>query len=439
MVALNLGVPMQSRQRTRQWKGLAVRLIVAGLATAVLVYAWLSHDTSAPDDSQLRLPPATAVRAEDDGFVQLRLLRDRLEQAGLNRRRVPESYNDRTREAADEILRLDVVRQLPERLDEIMKAPAFEPPPRTNAEAVTMAWRGTLNIVPLLRLQMQRQLHAGAGEEAWRTAQLGLRFNDLLRAKSDGFHELNLAHMSQDGLIKAILAGIDANQWSANQLRALVSLPEPTQVAARLMQGLRAEYAFIISLAEEVSTEVGGLRRRVVYHPNRTKRAWLDVMAEPITALREGDLVRAHQAIVRAETGSGLHTSRFRNALGYRMIAGSIGGNATAIALAVDATAQVRLLRLRAAMALYRLQQGTWPVGLEGLVGPYIPAMPLDPWSTSQQPLRYALPQRRLYSIGVNQHDDSGQFDDDLSHRKDADYGVRLPEPSNPATGGTRP
>jgi hypothetical protein len=70
----------------------------------------------------------------------------------------------------------------------------------------------------------------------------------------------------------------------------------------------------------------------------------------------------------------------------------------------------VRLVRLRSAMALYQMEHKRWPSRLPDLQGPYIPALPLDPWSTPQEALRFSAAESRLYSVGLNRRDDLGSF-----------------------------
>jgi hypothetical protein len=426
------------------WRFQRVNRGVWGVAIVVLavavLYAWSSNDTSAPDDSQFVHPGQPVLRQADNAFLKLRSLSESIEQLGLadhgtNTRRLPASYDDGDRAAADNILRLELVQRLPASLAELLEAPAFRSTAEPGVEP--LAGRGTLDIARLLRLQMQRQLYLGDREGAWRTAQLALRFGQVLHDRTQTFYELSLAQTCQSLWLKAVLAGIDADQWSVTQLRALVSLPEPMVVPQRLMQGLRREYTSFVHGAAQNGAGASVLLRGLLYHPHRTRRAWLSAMAVPIAALDAGDVVRAHQALENAEAVAALQTPLVRNALGHRLLVTSIAGTATPVAQAVDATAQVRLIKLRSAIELYRLEQGHWPENLQDLVGTSISALPLDPWSIPQQSFRYSVPDRTLYSIGVNHRDDHGRFNNDLSRNDSDDYGLRLPDLSRRG-GGSR-
>jgi hypothetical protein len=148
-----------------------------------------------------------------------------------------------------------------------------------------------------------------------------------------------------------------------------------------------------------------------------------------MVALHGNDLVQAHAAFMSAQGLSVRHRVPFRNVLGYRLAAVSIAGIGTAIAQVVDAAAQIRLVKLRAAMSLYRQEHGSWPPDLTELLGPYLAAIPLDPWRTPGRELRYSAEERRLYTVGPNGHDDGGRFIDEFSRGIGSDdYGIRLPE-----------
>ena len=96
--------------------------------------------------------------------------------------------------------------------------------------------------------------------------------------------------------------------------------------------------------------------------------------------------------------------------------------------------AKRRLTATAAAIRLYEIDHGRRPDRLEDLVPTYLPAVPIDPWSLTEQTLRYKpqggvvlssddihryennpeqfAPQpgtpAMLYSVGPNQHDDGG-------------------------------
>jgi hypothetical protein len=419
---------MDSDRRLRRVVGaLAVVVVAAALAFS----AWLSRDTAAPDAASLSLPADAEVRPADNAFSKLQSLVGALKELGLTgsaRLRGLATYDTESQAEADQILGLEMVQRLPERIEDVLAAPAFQPTMESDAGDASDTWRGVLDITRLLRLRMQRQLFLGEREEAWQTAQLGWRFCQLLLLRTRRFHELSLAQASQSSWLKAVATAIDASQWSTTQLRALASLPEPAGTPDGLLRAVSSEYALFEHVAGQSAVAVEWPRRRLLIQPNRTKRAWLDAMAAPLAALRAGDLVRAHQAVTSADTsleGGGMPT---RNALGHRLVAASIAGMAAPIAQSVDAMAQLRLIRLRAAMALYHLEQGSWPARLDELRDRHLASMPLDPWSTQPQGFRYSVAERRIYSVGPDQRDDNGRFTDDFSHRGSSDdYGLRLP------------
>lgn len=399
--------------------------VVGGIAASIVAltagaYVWLARDTGAPDDAYLRSDAVPGAPA-GDGFAKLIALATDIEQLapGTGRLQVPEAYDGSTRAVADALLDRDLVRQLPQRVAQVLDAPGFE-----SAE-LTEVWPGVLDAVELLRLRMQRELLRGGREEAWRTAQLGLRLGRFLQEHTRSFRALSIAQAVQNTWVKSIEAAMDADQWSGAELGALVSLPEPAGVGERLLEGVRAEYADFQREAASQAATVSRLRRPVLYQPNRSRHAWLEAMRPAVTALRGQDLKGAHRALTSPALAA---DGAIRNAIGDSQVALSISGLVLPVRQAIDAMAQMSLLRLRAAMALYRVQEGRWPERLADLAGRQLAALPSDPWSAQAQELRYLPKEHRIYSVGPNQRDDQGRFNDEFSYRDGADdYGVRLP------------
>jgi hypothetical protein len=77
--------------------------------------------------------------------------------------------------------------------------------------------------------------------------------------------------------------------------------------------------------------------------------------------------------------------------------------------------ATLRLLQLELALRLYKHDQGQHPESLDELVPKYIEAVPLDPMSPTNEPLRSVQTENGLvpYSVGYNGIDDQGQADPD--------------------------
>lgn len=73
------------------------------------------------------------------------------------------------------------------------------------------------------------------------------------------------------------------------------------------------------------------------------------------------------------------------------------------------ADARLRLLIAELAIRRYRLEKGSNPPSLAALVGEYLAAVPVDPYT--DQPLRYRLTTggHQLYSIGPDDKDDGGR------------------------------
>ena len=135
---------------------------------------------------------------------------------------------------------------------------------------------GALDIVQLLRLQMQKQLATGENAAALPTAQLGLRFCRLMHDSTDSFHELSLAHACHDTWLKAILASVDARQWETSQLRALLALAEPTHESERLERAVKSEYALFVDGTEQRSTSSSPLLGRISFTPTgRGALGWM--------------------------------------------------------------------------------------------------------------------------------------------------------------------
>ena len=398
---------------------------------------WCAHDTPDPDESHMFLREQrrehAVIRPEENALAMLKGLSDSIEKlpysaAASAPLRIPDKYDERSRATADGILALELIESLPARVQEILLATGFQSTSEGRGDLAGLE-RGTLDIVRLLRLQLQKQLFYTQNEAAWQTAHLGLRLAQLLHERTQTFHDLGVADTAQEMLLKAILAGIDANDWSSSQLRALTSLPEPAGLAARLLRAMSSEYTWFASEAARRSTEVKGPLRSLWYQPNRAKRDWLDLMAAPVAALKNGDLVRAYQALVDAEASSMRQPRRLRNVLGNKLVAAAIAGSATPLAQAVDSLAQVRLIKLRSAFSLYRAEHRSWPPSVRGLVGTYPQAESFDPWTVPPQSFRYSIAEHWIYSIGRNRRDDLGRFNNDLSCRKDSDdCGLRLPE-----------
>jgi hypothetical protein len=416
----------------RRLRTARVAATISVLGAVLGLYAWLSLDASAPDDSQMLSPARAVVPPRDNAFLALKALGEGLHRLGISGRssarlRIPPSY-DRNRALADEILGVEVVQGIPESLSRIVGAPLFQPTDEPDTQDFANTADGVLDIARLMRLRMQRHLSRGEQDAAWTIAQLWLRFGHLLQDRAETFNELGLAEATLNMCLQTVLAGSDAGQWSSTHLGALASLPETPDRAARLLAAVRNEYRSFVRRARQESAGINGLLRRVVYHPNRTRRTWLEAMAAPTAALRAGDIPGAFDALSKVATRS----SPLRNSLGHMLVAGSIAAEGHPFARAVDATAEVRLVELRAAMASYRFAEGQWPPRLEDLVGRYLSALPLDPWSTPPQPFRYSIRERKVYSVGGDRHDDHGAFDENLSHRQSRqapdDYGVRLPE-----------
>lgn len=92
--------------------------------------------------------------------------------------------------------------------------------------------------------------------------------------------------------------------------------------------------------------------------------------------------------------------------------------------------ADVRMVKLRAALLQFWQHHGIWPERLEALVPKYLDAVPLDPFDG--QPLRYDAQRGLLWSVHANQTDNGGSTAG--SHRRneqeDFVFGIRslLPE-----------
>ena len=74
--------------------------------------------------------------------------------------------------------------------------------------------------------------------------------------------------------------------------------------------------------------------------------------------------------------------------------------------------AQRRMAGIALAMRLYEVDNGRRPGKLGELVPKYLPAVPVDPFSPDGKPISYRpdLPKPVLYSVGMNQIDEGGQY-----------------------------
>lgn len=109
----------------------------------------------------------------------------------------------------------------------------------------------------------------------------------------------------------------------------------------------------------------------------------------------------------------------------------------------------LRLLRVELALRVWKSEYGDWPKSLESLVPSILPAVPIDPFSSDGQPLRYIKTESGLvpYSVGYNGIDDKGHpgEDDGAGYRDPWTGDLRLdvlfaPEPvAAPATNSTTP
>jgi hypothetical protein len=398
------------------------------------VYAWATVDASAPDDSSFLAPSRPSVRSEDNGYAVLEALGEEvgkldLAERGRVKQSIPATYDERTRAVADDILHLELVQRLTERVEQVLSAPAFQPTDPPFDDSRQRVARGSLDVVNLLRLRIQQALFSGAASDAWRTAQSSLRLCQLFHRQTDTFHELSVAQACQTVLFKAMLAGIDAGRWEPRQLRELAALADAPSSSEpkRFIRALQTEYRLFVVGADQQSADSSPFWRRVSYHRDRSKRAWLGAMALPFAAIHKADLPGAYQALRNAEVSTRQETTLVRNALGSQLLAVSVARLATPIARAVDGLAEVRLVKLRAALASYRAERGRWPESLDLLVGPYITALPNDPWSA--RGFSYSASKRALYSVGEDRKDDGGKFAESLSRATDStDYGVRLPD-----------
>lgn len=75
----------------------------------------------------------------------------------------------------------------------------------------------------------------------------------------------------------------------------------------------------------------------------------------------------------------------------------------------------LRLLQLELALRLYKHDHGQHPDSLDALAPKYIEAVPIDPMSPTNEPLRSVQAENGIlsYSVGYNEIDDQGQADPD--------------------------
>jgi hypothetical protein len=327
-----------------RWRGVLGGAAIATVALVTL-YTWAASDSPPPDDAQM-MPEAVEVQSEGNSFPALVALGR--EVAPLVPRIAPR-YDQETRSAADALLREELVQTLPERIEAIMAAPRFQVPPPAVESDSDVGWaRGMFAISRVLRLRMQQQLAEGQATAAWRTAELGLRFTRFLNDRTESLHHLTVAQVSQKEWLEAILAGIEGRQWSPIERRAIAALPGPPAQAARLLRGLRHEFALFTQAIDRSFEALGRPRGRLVYQRNRTKRAWLRSTADLVAALRAGDLAGAQRALGAATATASADPLPFRNTVGYRMAGASVSGLRAPVDQAVAGAARLALVEQRA-------------------------------------------------------------------------------------------
>lgn len=407
------------------------RLGGGAVAVLALGYLWAIHDVAPETESATAILRAHAAMPPRVGaFGKLQALGERIRSMTSDAsRRLPSRYVENAR-AADEILDSEVVQSLPSAIAELLSAPPLPGPEGAatkGADFVNGTWSTAHACVRVLSLWMERQLARGEQDAAWQTVELQRRFADFVRDQARSLEQLTLAEAAQATFLRALLHASLSNKLSVSQLRALASWREPTGLASQLLGALRGEYERFAADLERLRTEKGGPLAAVYYHPNRTRRAWLDAMENAAEALARGDIPDAYDQWAAERSTLTNERQLFRNALGQRLVVASIQGDGNPLAQTADLIAQARLLSLGAALALYRRNEGHLPATLDDLLERYLPALPGDPWDRAGTPFRYSAKDRRIYSVGRDRRDDHGLFDRELSYGDGStDLGIRL-------------
>jgi hypothetical protein len=328
------------------WRRVLGAIAIATVGV-VSLYACAAIDSAPPDEATM-MAGAGDMRPKKDIAALIALGR---EIASLLPRNTP-ARDQKGPAGADPLLGEEAVQTLPGRLEAIMAAPASHAPtPAAEGDSDVGLARGMFAINRVLRLRMQQQLAEGHPAAAWRTADLGLRFTRFLNDETESLHHLTVAQVNQKEWVEAILAGLDGRQWSPIERRAIAALRAPAGQAARLLRGLRHEYALFAHTIDLSFAAMGWPQRGLVYQRNRTKRAWLQATADLADALRARDLAGAQRALGGPSATARADAVPFRNAVGYRMAMASVSGLRAPVDQAVAGAASLALAAQRAAIS----------------------------------------------------------------------------------------
>ena len=405
------GENISSLART-QWPVIVAGALVAGALFAGLGFYLVATRDLAPPAAP---PPATFLAPPPAAVGKLSALADQVRRITRETSRALPAQYDKGGQGVDALLDSPMTQLLPATIEGITEGSSS--PSQTKAladlEESKNAWTLAHRSVQILSLQMQRQL-VRADDGAWKTTQIALRFSRWLLDQSHTFDQLTMAQSGYMIVLRTLLQGIDVGQPSVTQLRELASLPEPTGLDQKLLEGLRAEYALFETELARVRSEKSGPLDRITFHPNRTARAWLDAMSGSTRALGEGSISGAYDALatelgVLERQGHGL-----RNSVGDRLLATTLPGDLAPMAQSVDLIAAIRLIRARAGIALHRIEQGKLPEALAQMAGRELPSVPVDPWDRAGAGIRFLPSERRIYSLGRNRVDDHGHFSRNL-------------------------
>ena len=406
----NLGVQgawMISSSSLRSFGALATAALVTFLALSV----WAVRD-SAPDGDPFASPLGSmVVRPRLAGFAALTALTERVRKAKGLTQRLPLDYGANPR-AADQALDGDLLRDLPGAVEVVLASTAAASgESQASAEVDETTWPTANTIVHLLTLQLQRQWSRKDDGDA-ETVRRAVRFVRFLLGQARSFRELAWAESSCADLLRALSSGLEAGPLTPSRMQALPpmeDLADPAVLARSALEATRNEYTLFAASLDRVRAQKGRLLSRVFFQPNRTRREWLTTMTASAEALQGGEVATAYDALASRATTLSAHQPLVRNSLGARLMAMSVEGTLQALAQSVDLIADLRLLKVRSMMGLYREAHGAWPPDLARLSGPQGAVTFVDPWAKGSL-FRYSPTEGRLYSIGRDGRDDHGLF-----------------------------
>lgn len=414
---------MKHRARGRGW---TLGALVLGLVAAV--GTWGLVDTRTPDDR--------AFRNEDPGTTSLPLstfqavseITSGLEEIAKDNAALRHALRQGTSRSRDEIkhvLTLDAISSLPSKLEAILAVRKLQVSGERGLDRHGDFEQRTLPIARLLAAIARIQFDQNR-EEAWRFGLLSVQLCRLLHEEASKLPEFVAAHACLTIAVSELARGIRDGGWTENQLEELVALPQSSPEATRFAAAIKDDYRRLFTAGGKMSAERSFPYKQFSYHPNATKQQWIAAVQSMFERLAAGNAASAFREFQKGSAELE-YPWLGRNELGYRLLTSALPQYSSPLEQFVTSTLKIPLLRIQAAVELYRRIHSRPPSRLSELVPEMLTEIPQDAWDLTRREFRYVPGANRVYSVGPNAIDDGGRYEKSFEYDQHTDdYGIRF-------------